>query len=534
MKIPSAPLATFALAASLLAAGLQGRLAAQSSPSPYAPPKLPVGQKLAGLKAPVTPVVTQPQPAPEGAVQRPGGGTGLVLANPEAGAAGGLVPSPQLQPPAAPVVVDGPQPHVFWEPGSDSKDFGDVVQGDALAHVFHLSNDGQGDLVISRIQPSCGCTVPTPKVYAEDGTSALYTFGEPIRPGQRIDVEAVFNTSSKQGQQRVSIGVFCNDPRQQVPLTLLANIKAVLALEPTALNLLSMLSTETKSGFLVVRSPLYPRFKLGTEGVLPPECKIELVPRDPDPQGWAAEWEMHATLGPNLAEGQRNYPVRLKVLEPVRESQGPQPAPPVLPGAAVDEHGHEPAPGAPGTPGGANASDPHALLTSNAVAYVVANVRGQVVAEPAYLSFSLIRPGQVASRSLSVECLDESFVLPPPTLSVKSFDGKDFKFKDYLSFQVRPITEGKRYDVELTITGLPESVQNEQFAGILVIETAHPSKPSMEVRFSGICRAAGTNAPATGEPLPGITVPNPRADKAGATPVPAGGPAGPSSGSGGG
>jgi hypothetical protein len=86
-------------------------------------------------------------------------------------------------------------------------DFGTVNEGDIVDVEFAITNSGTTDLVITKAQPSCGCTVPSwPK--------------EPIKPGETSKVVAKFNTAGKPGNQRKAITLFTNTQKGREVLTL--------------------------------------------------------------------------------------------------------------------------------------------------------------------------------------------------------------------------------------------------------------------------------------------------------------------------
>ena len=90
-------------------------------------------------------------------------------------------------------------------------DFGTVKEGDIVEAKFALTNTGKTDLVITKAQPSCGCTVPTwPK--------------EAIKPGETAEVVAKFNTSGKPNKQNKSITLFTNTQKGREMLTIKGNV----------------------------------------------------------------------------------------------------------------------------------------------------------------------------------------------------------------------------------------------------------------------------------------------------------------------
>lgn len=76
-------------------------------------------------------------------------------------------------------------------------DFGNMVEGDTVEHVFTFTNTGEFPLIINNITASCGCTTPEwPR--------------EPVMPGQKSTVKVRFNSRGKMGQQNKTITIFAN------------------------------------------------------------------------------------------------------------------------------------------------------------------------------------------------------------------------------------------------------------------------------------------------------------------------------------
>ncbi len=72
-------------------------------------------------------------------------------------------------------------PEVQW-------DFGTIKQGDIVKHDFVFTNDGENDLILKDVKPTCGCT-------------ALDWPKEPIKPGESGIIVTQFNSRGKMGQQ---------------------------------------------------------------------------------------------------------------------------------------------------------------------------------------------------------------------------------------------------------------------------------------------------------------------------------------------
>jgi len=71
---------------------------------------------------------------------------------------------------------------VKWK--SDMIELGDIPQNKPKPIEFEFVNTGKTDIVITNVQPTCGCTV------------ADYT-KTPIKPGEKGKVNATFNAATK-------------------------------------------------------------------------------------------------------------------------------------------------------------------------------------------------------------------------------------------------------------------------------------------------------------------------------------------------
>ncbi len=63
-------------------------------------------------------------------------------------------------------------------------DFGTVMEGEKVVHVYKFKNTGDEPLIISNAKATCGCTVPSwPR--------------EPIAPGESSEIKVQFDTKNK-------------------------------------------------------------------------------------------------------------------------------------------------------------------------------------------------------------------------------------------------------------------------------------------------------------------------------------------------
>lgn len=90
-------------------------------------------------------------------------------------------------------------------------DFGKIMEGEKVAHIFAFQNKGPGRLVISSAATSCGCTVPR---YDKN----------PIAPGEWGNLEVVFNSSGRTGIQTKTITVRSNANTRVVILKITAEV----------------------------------------------------------------------------------------------------------------------------------------------------------------------------------------------------------------------------------------------------------------------------------------------------------------------
>lgn len=76
-------------------------------------------------------------------------------------------------------------------------DFGIIIQGEKVSHIFKFKNEGKSNLIVSNASASCGCTIPK---FSTD----------PIKPGQEGEIEVIFNSSGRMGRQSKSVYVYAN------------------------------------------------------------------------------------------------------------------------------------------------------------------------------------------------------------------------------------------------------------------------------------------------------------------------------------
>ena len=87
-------------------------------------------------------------------------------------------------------------------------DFGKTLEGDILSHTYEFVNSGKSPLIITSVEPSCGCTV------AKDWPK------DPIPPGGKGAINVDFNTERRAGTVNKVIHVMANTAPAKTLLTI--------------------------------------------------------------------------------------------------------------------------------------------------------------------------------------------------------------------------------------------------------------------------------------------------------------------------
>lgn len=91
-------------------------------------------------------------------------------------------------------------------------DFGTIKDGEKVEHVFKFKNTSNVPLIVTGVQPSCGCT-------ASDYTK------EPVAPGGTGTVSLTFDSSGKPGAQNKSATVKANIEGGQTMISFKGNVE---------------------------------------------------------------------------------------------------------------------------------------------------------------------------------------------------------------------------------------------------------------------------------------------------------------------
>lgn len=352
------------------------------------------------------------------------------------------------------------------------KDLGKLRQGEVGGFEFQFVSNGEEPLVITGVKPSCGCTKAEIVLVGADGTKTPYVKGGPIPVGQKFVLESEINTDGRQGPFSAQISLFGNDARGAFNVRLTAEIEPVLTVTPSPTVFFGRITTAQKvEQTVTVAATRGEPFKLtvGQESVQGP-YKLDYVPKDRDAEGRASQWEIKVTLGPNNEVGMRSYPIQMKSDIPVAHPKYP------AQDGSVQYHGF--------------------LLN------VQAQVTGMVSAEPSFITFGMVRPGEALDRALRIECHDDFQLKADMPVNFEGLQGQEFPFKDLFQVSVEPQAGGKVADLKVHLSGLPADL-NGSFGGVLRVKVGHPFMEELQVRFSGVCRpslpaATPLSQPATG------------------------------------
>lgn len=98
-----------------------------------------------------------------------------------------------------------PRPDIQFE--ETTHDFGTFKEGTMATCEFIFTNTGKAPLVLTNVQPSCGCTSP-------EWTR------EPIAPGAKGKIKTVYNSYSRPGAFQKYVTVTSNGIHSEITLTI--------------------------------------------------------------------------------------------------------------------------------------------------------------------------------------------------------------------------------------------------------------------------------------------------------------------------
>ena len=141
----------------------------------------------------------------------------------------------------------------------ESHDFGTITEGTQASYTFDIQNTGTQPLIISNVQPSCGCTTPE---WTKD----------PIPPRGKGKIMATYNSQGRPGAFNKAITVTSNDVESSRVLTIKgfvgpkAEAKTYTAEELKNSPIVSMERTLFNFGKVEVGQNIHQKVKLTNKG----------------------------------------------------------------------------------------------------------------------------------------------------------------------------------------------------------------------------------------------------------------------------
>jgi hypothetical protein len=178
-------------------------------------------------------------------------------------------------------------------------DVGPVTQGDDIVRDFKLQNNGDADLEVTEVKPSCGC--------------AVASVARVIKPGRIGIVKVVISTGEFRGPIAKGVTVFTNDPAMpRIQFVIKANVRALVEVKPTVARLIVVQGERYDPVTLSLEAPAQPEFQV-TRVVSPyPFLEARFRPASSEASGESdgesgepkpSEWNVELTLKPDAPIG---------------------------------------------------------------------------------------------------------------------------------------------------------------------------------------------------------------------------------------
>jgi len=201
---------------------------------------------------------------------------------------GNVVPQPQPEgeqaPAVKPVDVKGPKGIITIE--ETTKDFGSVWVGPTLSHSFSVKNTGDAVLEITKVKPSCGCTIAG-------------QYPRTLAPGESGLLPFSINTSKLSSRFEKGITVTSNDPvTPEVRLKLRGEVKQYIDIVPNNANFGRLMGEETQERVLNITNNTEKPLELTLNKPEDGGFKFELVTKEP-----GQKFELHVKAAPPYEAG---------------------------------------------------------------------------------------------------------------------------------------------------------------------------------------------------------------------------------------
>ncbi len=321
-----------------------------------------------------------------------------------------------------PVAIDPNGEYAKLVVASPKFEFGTVFEGDVVKHEFEIVNEGDAELVISKVKTSCGCTVAE---YTED----------PIPPGGKGVVDIEFKTKSRKGAQKKTIFVHSNDPRnQQQKLYIQGKVQPQFWIDPRERIDLGTIDRNTPVEDREVTVKWLKDLDVEITGLVVRNDAIK-VTQEP----W--EDELH-----------RGAVLTLSISDP----------------AALLQNGQI-----------SRINESIQIQTNNdrfkrQFLFVSGVIEREIMVRPHAVTFGVAKPDTDAERKLVLNVKD-GVDLPLPELSCPL---------DYVDFFIEPSAKGNDYDIRAKLRAA-DAPQGDFFRNYLTIRTASEDVPEIRVLVSG-------------------------------------------------
>ncbi len=171
-------------------------------------------------------------------------------------------------------------------------DFGEILQGRKVSHVFTFRNSGDSDLVIEQVRSSCGCT-------------AALLSSRSIPPGALGELEAVFDSGRFRGDVSKNITLHTNAAQTpRVTFVVRATVSPEIDLSPQAVDFGVLSAGVAREVPVTVTNRGDREIVLGTPRATAPGIEVKMEP-GPLPPGESREMTVRAV--PATSAGVRGY-----------------------------------------------------------------------------------------------------------------------------------------------------------------------------------------------------------------------------------
>lgn len=177
-------------------------------------------------------------------------------------------------------------PHPIIKPDETTHDFGSVWVGPPLKHAFKIKNAGDAPLEISKVKPSCGCTI------AGD-------YPKKLDPGQEGEFPFSMMSTKLRGTFEKGITISSSDPSTpELRLKLRGEVKRYVEVVPTSANFGKITSQEPQERIVNITNNTDNPLKLTLVPPADSKFKYDLVEKTPGKQ-----FDLHVTAAPPFEEG---------------------------------------------------------------------------------------------------------------------------------------------------------------------------------------------------------------------------------------